>query len=537
DDVLVGGDGNDVLSGEGGSDVLWGGSEAITRALLTAAFDLPPDFLTQAIQKTPVPPRIMPSAVNRLSLDGIATDGADTLSGGEGNDLVFGGGDRDSLEGGPGDDYLDAGFGSDTVQGGAGDDVVRGGMGDDVVRGDSGIDQVYGDEGRDFLYGDAGDPVTGGQLGQRLWGGEGIDFLFAFAPTTLPEQVTGDELHGGPGGDFLHGNVRRDTLVGDSGKDFLHGDFVAGPNYARNADPARKGADDLLLGDSGEDQLLGGGGRDTLFGGADSDRLEGQGGADSLFGGSGIDILVLDIETGVTDVFDGHFDNRPNANAPDDNATDILLIEGDADRNAPQPRVDDVIRLSETPATPTTPRQLKVEYNGRTMLANWRDATGKPLVEQFQVSGLLGHDLVEFVEGPDAVDVSALAGRSDDFIAVLDGGPGDDTLKGTGGRDRLDGGRGSDELFGMGGDDRLFGDGGDGVSTDHDRLFGGTGHDDLIGGLGTNDLFAWSQDPNPAVTQLHFAPGRTTDTPSPGTAAVVVARDAAPARLVSDVSF
>ena len=546
DDVLVGGDGNDVLSGDAGSDVLWGGSETISRPLLTAAFDLPPLFLTEAFRQTPAPPAIMPRAVSGLSIDGVFTDGADTLAGGDGNDFLFGGGDRDSLDGGAGNDYLDGGGGSDTILGGAGDDVARGGADDDVLHGDAGLDQLYGDDGRDFLYGDAGDPVTGSQLGQRLWGGEGIDQLYAFAPTVIAQQLPGDEMHGGPGGDFLYGNVRQDVLIGDSGKDFLHGDFVAGPAYARNGQIFTNGADDMLFGDGGEDQLSGGGGADTMFGGEDSDRLEGQGGADHVRGGRGIDVIVLDIEPGVLDDFDGHFGNRAQGDALDDNATDILLIEGDADRNKPQPRVDDVIRLSETAATATAPRQLKVEYNDVVVLANWRQIRIDPftqvrtdvlLVEQLQVSGLLGNDRVEFVQGADAVDVSQLSSRSDDFVAVLDGGPGDDILQGTGGRDRLDGGRGSDELLGMGGDDRLFGDGGDGVSTDHDRLFGGQGHDDLIGGVGTNDLFAWSRDPNPAVTQLHFAPGQTTGTPAAGNSAVVVALDRAPLRLVSDVTF
>ena len=546
DDVLVGGDGNDVLSGDAGSDVLWGGSETISRPLLTAALDLPPLFLTEAFRQTPAPPAIMPRAVSGLSIDGVFTDGADTLAGGDGNDFLFGGGDQDSLDGGAGNDYLDGGGGSDTILGGAGDDVARGGADDDVLHGDAGLDQLYGDAGRDFLYGDAGDPVTGSQLGQRLWGGEGIDQLYAFAPTVIAQQLPGDEMHGGPGGDFLYGNVRQDVLIGDSGKDFLHGDFVAGPAYARNGQIFTNGADDMLFGDGGEDQLSGGGGADTMFGGEDSDRLEGQGGADHVRGGRGIDVIVLDIEPGVLDDFDGHFGNRAQGDALDDNATDILLIEGDADRNKPQPRVDDVIRLSETAATATAPRQLKVEYNDVVVLANWRQIRIDPftqvrtdvlLVEQLQVSGLLGNDRVEFVQGADAVDVSQLSSRSDDFVAVLDGGPGDDILQGTGGRDRLDGGRGSDELLGMGGDDRLFGDGGDAVSTDHDRLFGGQGHDDLIGGVGTNDLFAWSRDPNPAVTQLHFAPGQTTGTPAAGNSAVVVALDRAPLRLVSDVTF
>ena len=72
--------------------------------------------------------------------------------------------------------------------------------------------------------------------------------------------------------------------------------------------------------------------------------------------------------------------------------------------------------------------------------------------------------------GPLALDLSGLTGRSRDFVAVFDGGPGDDLLRGSVGRDRLDGGSGSDILFGLAGDDRLFGDGGNGFRIHHDVL-------------------------------------------------------------------
>src|SRR2546422_183394 len=158
----------------------------------------------------------------------------------------------------------------------------------------------------------------------------------------------------------------------------------------------------------------------------------------------------------------------------------------------------------------------------RHVSAVWRDRVGTPLVEQFRVSGLGGNDEISFVTGPDAVDLSALVARSDDFIAVFDGGPGNDILMGTPGRDRLDGGRDDDVLFGFGGDDRLWGDSGTGDTTDHDVLFGGQGDDDLIGGMGTNQLFAWTQDPNPGFTQLGLPIGKTTADPVAGAPAAIL---------------
>jgi Ca2+-binding RTX toxin-like protein len=189
----------------------------------------------------------------------------------------------------------------------------------------------------------------------------------------------------------------------------------------------------------------------------------------------------------------------------------------------------------------------------RQVAADWRDFSdssdpnGRPLVEQFRVAGLAGHDSLGFVSGAGALDVSDLIAQTDDWVGALDGGPGDDVLSGSSGRDRLDGGPGSDRLLGFGGDDQLWGDGGKGQGNagDLDRLFSGTGNDDLIGGQGTNQLYAWSLDPNTggpqgaAVTQLHFAYGQTAAGPDALGAAVLTGTADAPASgvLSGDAAF
>ena len=168
-----------------------------------------------------------------------------------------------------------------------------------------------------------------------------------------------------------------------------------------------------MLGGSGFDQLYGGGGDDEIWGGPNSDILVGQQGLDHLRGGTGIDIIQLDTDPayGQGDDVDGHGGNGPTQPAPDDNATDILQIEGTS-----QP---DVIRIRQSQT-----RDLVVDYNGRIITLTWRDGEGEPLIEQFQIDGLLGEDTIEFVQGSDSVDSSALVGRSNDFIAVLQGGTG-----------------------------------------------------------------------------------------------------------------
>jgi len=113
----------------------------------------------------------------------------------------------------------------------------------------------------------------------------------------------------------------------------------------------------------------------------------------------------------------------------------------------------------------------------------------KPLLEQFRISGGEGGDELGFVAGSSAVDVDGLSEKSNDWVGVIDGGPGDDILMGSDARDRLDGGGGSDMLYGFGGDDRLWGDtgGNSGGSDELDVLFAGTGNDDFFFGNNWGD--------------------------------------------------
>ncbi|MCA9049039.1 MAG: hypothetical protein KDA89_09955, partial [Planctomycetaceae bacterium] len=442
---------------------------------------------------------------------------------------VFGGSDQDILRGGSGNDFIDGGAGNDDVFGGDGRDVLLGGANNDRVFGNAGIDQLYGGFGDDTLFAGAGEDVSlpgGGTqhslVGQRMWGGDDVDSLYGYSVTgndDLPAArdaelpLIGDEMHGGSGGDFLYGNLRSEFMTGDNGNDTLLGDWLAGPGSGEDGLPVQNhnkstvGGNDRLYGGSGEDNLTGGGGNDELYGGADSDRLEGQDGVDSLYGGDWIDKLVMDVNPayrvqGSADHLDGHGPAAPGVFTEDDHATDILIIEGDADQQLGDiASVDDHILLGQDGNG-----QLIVSYNGRILEARWLDGFSTPLVEQFEVDGLQGDDTLTFITEPMTValpgggslvirplDVSRLAGRND-FVGVLNGGPGNDILSGSPVRDRLDGASGNDTLYGFAGDDRLFG-GSDGSANDHDVLFAGQGNDDLVGGSGTNELYAWTRDP------------------------------------------
>lgn len=563
DDVIVGGFGDDTITTVSGNNIVWGGllpatlsgidptstiladktnqtvavfNRTLKSAVSSWAFDadIPPEW-TEAEAANPTGfdiPAIMPAGMNGQSIEGTPLDGNDTITTGDGDDVIFGGSDQDLLHGGHGNDFVDAGAGNDDVFGGDGRDVLLGGANNDRVFGNAGIDQVYGGFGDDILFAGAGETIQVdgvGQhslAGQRSWGGDGVDYLYAYAQVgndapagfiATETTLAGDEMHGGSGGDFLFGNLRAEKLFGGDGNDSIFGDWLAGPETPagtedglpfENTHKATVGGNDVLLGGSGEDTLTGGGGNDELYGGADSDRLEGQDGIDSLFGGDWIDLLVLDVSphyavNGSADNVDGHGPAAPNVFTTDDNATDILVIEGDADRQPGQiDSTNDTIQVGQDGSG-----QLVVLYNGRVIEARWLDAFAKPLVEQFELDGLTGDDRLEFltaavtVTGPNnqplvvrPLDVSRLADRSD-FVGVLNGGPGDDILRGTAARDRIDGSSGSDVLFGFGGDDRLWG-GSDGSANDHDVLYAGQGNDDLIGGSGSNEIFAWSHNPS-----------------------------------------
>src|SRR5919199_53791 len=87
------------------------------------------------------------------------------------------------------------------------------------------------------------------------------------------------------------------------------------------------------------------------------------------------------------------------------------------------------------------------------------------------------------------------------YAATIQGGPGNERLRGTRAADVIDGNAGNDRIFGLAGDDRLvggpgndriFGAGGDdtlGGGDSRDRIFGGAGNDTSLGENG-NDLMA-----------------------------------------------
>ncbi len=201
---------------------------------------------------------------------------------------------------------------------------------------------------------------------------------------------------------------------------------------------------DHLVGDGGNDILLGGAGIDLLQGDDGNDYLEGEAGIDLLYGGDGNDYLE-----------GGDGDDLSSANG--NTAGEGGLSGGTGDDSI---------------------------YGG----------TGRD-----ELSGEDGLDLLDGGIGDDLL----FGGTGNDSLW---GGEGNDQLQGGGGNDVLDGDAGNDLLFGEAGNDHLYGNDGDDElqgndgndilegGADADLLFGQNGNDTLSGDEGADYLDGGSGD-------------------------------------------
>jgi Ca2+-binding RTX toxin-like protein len=247
---------------------------------------------------------------------------------------LFGNDGADTLTGANGNDYLDGGAGADVMTGGKGNDTyVVDSKWDKIVEwesdGEGGIDTVLASisyklganlenltlTGSQKLegFGNALDNVIVGNLNDnRLLGDAGNDRLYG--------AEGNDTLEGGAGNDFLDGGVGADTMTGGSGDDsyvvdnagdkivewsgggtdtvYSYIDYVLGNHlealYLRGGakDGTGNGLDNLIVGNDLANRLYGMTGDDALYGGAGDDMLDGGWGDDLLVGGSGNDTMI-----------------------------------------------------------------------------------------------------------------------------------------------------------------------------------------------------------------------------------------------------
>ncbi len=411
-------------------------------------------------------------AIDNLSFDlsgatiALGTGGGDTLLGGDGNDSLIGSDANDLLNGNAGNDTLEGGDGDDNLQGGSGNDRLAAGFGNDMLRGGAGKDTLLGDAGDDFFVsapGEGIDSLDGGDGSDRfeMRGtkaaetfavGQKAGRLTVSIGSTVQSLEANIELvqvlaAGGSDRIFLHDltgvGATELRLFGGNGNDRIIADPNAGLSDIRLAMVGEAGDDSLVGTDSGE-SLLGGDGDDTIIGNGGNDTIDGGAGDDSMTSGAGNDVV--------------------------DGGEGLSTIEGgDGDDSL-------------------TGSVFNDELNG--------GAGNDTLI------GLNGDDILNGMEGNDSLvggadNDSLLGGSGDD---TLDGGTDNDTLNGQDGRDRIDGFHGNDSIVGGAGNDTILGgDGEDTITADggddliragdgNDLVLAGDGNDVILGGDGNDTL-------------------------------------------------
>ncbi|GJD74015.1 cadherin-like domain-containing protein [Methylobacterium goesingense] len=266
-DVAMGEDGNDVLVAalDGEADLLDGGAGEDTLDLSATVSGVDVDLMagTASGVETGHDSLVSIEAVRGGSGDDVIVggSGSDELSGGEGRDRLSGGAGNDHLDGGAGDDVLLDGAGADHVVGGAGNDMVTaasdgeadsfdGGVGwdtldlsatDDGIVVDLAAGTLDGSEtGHDLVSGM--EAVLGGTGDDVLTGGNGDD--------TLLGGDGDDHISGGAGDDLLAGGDGRDAIIDGAGRDIVR----SGAGDDRIA-LSRDGQDDIVDGGEGFDTL------------------------------------------------------------------------------------------------------------------------------------------------------------------------------------------------------------------------------------------------------------------------------------------
>lgn len=476
-DVVFGGEGADRILGQGGNDVLFG----------NAGHDHPRNDGDDYIDGGQGDDQLWGAGGNDVLVGGAGSDnlygdgngtlpedeGDDVLIGGDGDDALWGLGGHDLLMGEAGDDRIDGGEGDDVLDGGDGADYLMGGEGNDTYLNVAGEDTILDNEGDNTLQlaangiGGAGfsasvqtDSSDAQYMQVRIALDSGgalmVNNPFVATGTTTLQFASGEELDletligerlntplnlvNDDSGGRLYGGAAADLLTGAAGDDTLLG----------------HGGGDTIAGMSGNDMLIGGEGNDTLLGGAGDDMLVGGAGSDFLVGGAGDDVYMLDAASGGDTLIDTEGRNviRFSANVDPEN-----------------------LRLSYSLVAGSPCLRL---LHGSDVLA-----TVKSRVDaySFEFSGGTRMTAAEFIG---TFSDSPVTSFGDDNEDLLFGGRANDSLQGYDGRDSLHGGMGHDDLSGGDGDDML--DGGPG----NDLLSGDDGDDTYVFGRDSgHDTIQW----------------------------------------------
>ena len=281
--------------------------------------------------------------------------------------------------------------------------------------------------------------------------------------------MSNDTIYGGGGFDDVYGGTGDDTIYGAGQSDHVYGGAGNDTLYGGNWADTVFGGDgwDLMFGDTGDDVLVGGRGRDTIFGGTGDDGLGGGQGNDALYGGDGDDNIGGDGQW---------YDESNLASGAGGTATNLTVTNS----------ADGPIELWQINES-GTPVFFQAIAAGATHVQATDDNDNWVLRDE------QGYWL-EAIYGAADQTVTYGAEGLDDYI---DGGAGNDELRGMYGDDTIYGGTGADDVRGEAGDDTLFGgDGADDLQGGEgaDAIYGGADGDTVYGGAGNDSIGWWSSD-------------------------------------------
>ena len=365
--------------------------------------------------------------------------------------------------------------GNDTLVGTAGNDVIVAGGGDDRVEGLKGNDRICGEAGNDTLSAGIGDDVVyGGTDHDELQGDVGSDTLYG--------QTGNDALDGGDGKDSLLGYAGDDVYVGGPGVDTASFSSATAPVSVSllGGSATGEGTDSIagienVTGSKFADVLTGDGVPNLLSGGNGGDFLAGDGGADSLIGGPEGDVLRGGPGN---DIVDGN----AGLDRADYTAAASGVFVDLAARKATGGDDVDSVRNIERVAGSAHQDTLIGDALGNSLDGGDGDDHLRGSGGGDALDGGPGWDLAGFGGALRGVTVDLAAGQAtgegtDTLTSIerADGSPWDDFLYGNAEFNTLFGSSGSDVLMGFDGGDVLTG------GVDDDTLRGGLGHDLLHG--------------------------------------------------------
>ncbi len=459
DDILYGADGNDTIDGGAGNDTLYGGAGA---DLFEVGGSADRDTILDFVQ-----------GLDRLGVSGSSLDFSHVATAVSGSDLVLTLGTTGNivvlagLAGGiisagnfsgllessliTGDDFDNTLLGTtspDTIYGAGGNDTLYGDAGDDTLYGGAGNDSLYGAGGNDTLYGGSGAELFDGGDGNdtfyggqshTIYGGNGDDIY-------VSEEFTesGGFFYGGAGNDTLIGGTLGDTFEAhESGDYFSETGLTGGIDYIgvylANY-TVQSWIEQVEVFASGGSTIYGGSGAKTMWGTAATDLLYGGHENDTMYGGDGNDVLYGG--AGDDTLVGGGQRDTMSGGA----GNDVLVMGGGS--NEEDYALDFVQGADRIDIT-----ALAVKFSDLQLIPN-----GDHLVVVKVSTG----DILRLM-GQQGTTLTA-----SDFIGLLPEGT---VYTGDGSNNTFVGTSGPDTLYGLGGDDLLDGAAG------NDTFYGGTGND------------------------------------------------------------